>query len=208
MNPYIFTYKSFAVTWFVALAVIAIVVSNIAVKYAATKKGMNKSKIDDIFFILLITGFVGARLFYVLFNYNLFKDDLLSIIKLSHMNLYLYGGILVGLGVLYILSKKNNILFYNMFKVYVLPLYFSIAIGIWSLFFDGFLIGKEYNGVFSISYLGTQRHPTVVYISLLFLLGAIIESINFKESFSKKVTYATFIIVILGYYVIRHFYAY
>ena len=208
MNPYFFTYKSFAVTWFVALSVIAIVISNITVKYSAEKKGMNKSKIDDIFFILLITGFAGARLSYVLFNYNLFKDDLFSIIKLSHMNLYLYGGILLGLVALYILSKKNDIPYYDMFKVYVLPFYFSIAIGIWSVFFDGFLVGKKYNGIFSIKYLGAQRHPTVIYISILFLLGALIESINFRESFSKKVSYTTFIIVILGYYVIRNFLAY
>ncbi len=208
MNPYLFTYKSFAVTWFMALSITAIIISNITVKNSAKKIGLSKSKVEDMFFLILIAGFIGSRLFYVLFNYSSFKDDLFSILKLSHMNLYLFGGIITALGSMAIITKKNSLSYYQAFKIFVLPFYFSMAIGIWSAFFDGFLVGKEYSGILSVRYFGAYRHPVVIYISILFLLGVLVESMNFKESTSKKITYTTFIIVIFGYYVIRHFFAY
>jgi phosphatidylglycerol---prolipoprotein diacylglyceryl transferase len=200
MKPYVFANGGIVVSWFMFLLAISLLLGYIYIKLSSKKYEVDKSKAEDIFFVLLIAGFVGARLTYVVLNYDSYSHKLTSMFKISHMNLNFIGGLLIGIIALYIVSVWKKIPFNKLFKLYVIPFYISAAILVWSRFLEGFLVGKEYTGFLAVKYFGEYRHPTVLYISVLFIMGAFIESLELKALSYKYRSYITLGFVMLGYY--------
>ncbi|WZL72572.1 prolipoprotein diacylglyceryl transferase [Clostridiaceae bacterium 35-E11] len=203
MHPYFFVYKSIGITWFTVLSLMGILGGYFITKNLGKEYVSDAKKLEDVFVIILIIGFVGARLTYVFFHRHIYEDNLLYMLKLSHMNLSLTGGLFFGMGTIFVMAKKYKISFYQLFNAYVVPFYFAMAMGVWSMFFDGVLIGKEYEGFLSIYYMGNQRHPITLYLSGLFLVGILIESIAFKTALNQYISYIAFILMILLYYWIK-----
>ena len=65
-----------------------------------------------LFFIDLFFAIVGARLYYVIFSWDYYKDNLLSILNLRQGGLAIYGGIIAGAITLLIFAKKTIIRFF------------------------------------------------------------------------------------------------
>ena len=171
MKPYFLRYKSITITWFMGFAITLIIMSSFISNAMAKEYGEDKKKIEDIFFTLLISVFIGARLFYVLMNLGLYKENIMSILSLSHYNLSLTGGLIAGILSLVVLSKKHEIHFQKLLKIFVIPFYFSMAIGIWVVVFDKFLVS-----------LKISNNPIkVLSISIIFLLGMIAEIVLPKK---------------------------
>ena len=119
MSPYVYTRGSIGITWFMLLSVISIIIGYIYIKFTAKNYDIDKSKIEDAFPLIVASGFIGARLVYVLLNLDVYRDNLFDVVSLSHMNLYLYGGILFGLLTIYIISKKEKISFIKFLDKYL-----------------------------------------------------------------------------------------
>ncbi|WP_069650484.1 prolipoprotein diacylglyceryl transferase family protein [Caloranaerobacter ferrireducens] len=204
MNSYFFIYKSIGISWFLFLTIISIIISYYITIFIGKDRGFKKNEAEDIFFILVISGFIGARLGYVVCNLDLYKGHLKYIFSINHINLSLLGGVIAGLITLIIISKKNKFSFYYLFKIFLIPFYFSMSLAIWFLFFEGRLIGKEYNGFLSIYHLSAYRHPVVLYLSLIFIVGLVIEAINIKRRIlGKYISYLVFVLILISYYLIR-----
>lgn len=204
MSPYIFTFKSIGFTWFMFLSLLCIVVGYFILTIMGKENNFNTNTIHDSLFLLVVNGFIGARLAYVLSNMELYKHNLMHAFKISHMNLNLMGGTIAGLLTIYYLSKKYKIDFIKLFNIYAIPYYFSIAVVIWAFFFEGILIGREYDGIFSIYHMGKYRHPVVVYLSLLFVIGMLIQILIYKKISLKYHSIINFLIITLLYYFVKH----
>ncbi|HCE46421.1 MAG TPA: prolipoprotein diacylglyceryl transferase [Lentisphaeria bacterium] len=74
--------------------------------------GMDAEQITDVAMISMIAGIVGARIFYVVQFWKLYRDNPLSIIRIDQGGLVFFGGFLCAISVLiyYCLRKKLNIL--------------------------------------------------------------------------------------------------
>lgn len=203
MSPYIFVYNSIAITWFMFLGLVSVLISYFIIRFSSDKEILDKDTKEGIFLILIIVGLIGSRLGYVLMNLDAFRNNLPSVLKLTHYNLNLAGGVTLSLATLFLLSKRYKVSFYNLLNIYILPFYFSMAIGVWFMFFNGSLLGKEYSGLFSIYQLGKERHPVVLYASILFFLGVIIESVSYKKINKKYVSYVSLGIIMVAYYGIK-----
>ncbi|KPU27481.1 hypothetical protein TR13x_05285 [Caloranaerobacter sp. TR13] len=204
MNSYFFIYKSIGISWFLFLAIISIIISYYITIFIGKDRGLKKNEVEDIFFTLVISGFIGARLGYVIFNLDLYKGHFKYIFSINHLNLSLLGGVIAGLITLIFISKKYKFSFYYLFKIFLIPFYFSMSLAMWSLFLEGRLIGKEYSGFLSMYHLSAYRHPVVLYLSLIFIVGIIIESINVKRrSSGKYISYLAFVLILISYYLIR-----
>lgn len=193
MKPFFLTYKSINITWFMIFTIVSISISYIITGILAKEYKEDKNKIEDIFMILLIIGFIGARLSYALMNINLYKGNIFSIFKISHYNLSLLGGIIFGLLGLIVLSKKYNIVFEKLIKIFVVPFYFSMAISVWVFVFEGLLLSVN----------NVKNNPIkVLYLSLLFFLAMILELILSRKSNNKYITPIILSIVMFLYYII------
>ncbi|MCF6464664.1 prolipoprotein diacylglyceryl transferase family protein [Clostridium sp. Cult2] len=193
MRPFFFTYKSINITWFMTFAIILASISYVIAGILAKEYEEDKNKIEDIFMILLIVVFIGARLIYAIINIQSYKGNIFSIFKISHYNLSLLGGIIFGLLALLLLSKKYKVEFNKLFRIFVVPFYFSMAVGIWVLMFDRLL--------FSSTHL--NNIPTsIISASLLFLMGMILELVLSKKFNNKYISSVILVVVMFLYYMI------
>lgn len=172
-------------------AIVLVSISFFIANALAKEYGEDKGKTEDIFFILLISGFIGARLSYALMNFNLYRENMFSIFKISHYNLSLIGGVIIGLLTLIILSGKK-IEFQKLLKIFVMPFYFSMSIGIWVVMFDKFLLP------FNIS----NNPIKILYLSIIFLLGIILELVLSKKTEHKYITLTILCITMFLYYIV------
>jgi len=176
-----------------AFALFSGILSYIISSILAKEYKMDKSKIQDIYMILLIVGFIGARLGYVLMNFNLFKGKLLSILSLSHYNLSLLGGAVSGILALAILSRKYKMEFNNLLSIFVIPFYFSITISIWVLKFDYLMLMSSSIG---------KRENVILLVSVMFLLAMILQLYLENKVKNKYITPIILVVVMALYYVI------
>lgn len=182
MKPFFLRYKSITITWYMLFLVLALGISYLLFKILSRKLDEDhRKKLDDMFFYVTLFGFIGARLSYVLFNSSSFKGKIMAIIKPSQYNLSLVGGVLVALGVLYLLSRKYKMDLPKSLNMLVPSFYIGMSIGVWHFHFNIFL--SPMAGI----KMGT------LYLSLLFLIGLILELTLGKKFKNKYVS-----LIILG----------
>ena len=126
----------------------------------------------DLSIYVLIGGIVGARLLFVLMNYQQFTDDFWSIFNLRKGGLAWYGSIIVGIIAGIIFSRKHKISFWKLADMFAPPIIIGLAIGRIGCFFNGCCYGRftdlPWGVVFPEVYpFGEPRHPTQIYSSIL-----------------------------------------
>lgn len=181
MKPFVWQYKSITITWYILFVVLALGISYLIFKISSRKFDREyQKKLDDMFFYVTLFGFIGARLSYVLFNFNLFKGKTISIIRPSQYNLSLVGGVGTGVIVLYLLSKRYKVDFFKSFNILLVPFYIAMVIGVWHFHFN--ILLSPVAGV----KMGT------LYLSFLFVIGLILE-LSFQKKWNNK--YISFLIL-------------
>lgn len=186
MNPEIFNIYGFSIKWYSVLILIGIIVGFILADREARKFNLPKDFVFDLGFWVVIFGIIGARLYYVIFNFGLYKNDLLEIFKVWNGGLAIHGGIIAGLITLIIYCKIRKVSPFRMADIVAPSLILAQAIGRWGNFFNSeahgpattllnlqnlhipkFIIdGMKINGIY--------YHPTFLYESLWCLLGFIV----------------------------------
>lgn len=193
MKTMFFEYKRFGISWFMFFVLTVGTIGYYIAKTLASQYGEDKKKIEDIYLMILLSSFIGARIFYVITHFNVYKDSLFSILKLSHYNLSLIGAVITGLLVTFIISKKEKTEMDQLLKIILPPFYFSMAIGIWMGNFDRLL---------NIS-SNLRNNPTMVLlVSLVFLAGLILELTLLNKEKYKKLRWPVLIIIMFLYYII------
>lgn len=94
LNPTAFSIGSFSVAWYGIIIAVGFLLALVyGLKYAK-KVGVNPDKMIDVVIGGIIGGIVGARLYYVLFSWSEYKDDLLKIFRIWEGGLAIYGGLI------------------------------------------------------------------------------------------------------------------
>ena len=189
MKPTFFSFKSISISWFMALTVLAILVSYLLLKLISKndiQNKDNKEKLEDVFFWVVIGGFIGARIMYVILHLSSFIESPISIIKITHYNLSLIGGVIGGTLIILILSKKHSINFYKLLDIFSILFFFSMAIGVWNFLFDIFML--------SSSNLGNSN----IRITMMSLLFLIVGAIQIMTRGKFRFKYFSLVILILS----------
>ncbi len=170
--------NEFNIYWYGIIVAFSFLLCLLLASRQAPKFGIKQDDIIDTFLWIIILGLVGARLYYVLFSWDDFKDDLLKIFQTREGGLAFYGGLIGGILALLISAKikKINLMRYmDFFAVYV-PL--GQGIGRWANFVNQEAFGTNTDlpwGMFSektylhLSQLGdgyaplSPVHPTFLY---------------------------------------------
>ena len=116
----------------------------------AKRVGASQDKYLDIILVSIVLAIIGARLYYVAFSWDSYKNDLLSIFNIRGGGLAIYGGVLFGaLGVV-IFGKiwKQNVL--QMLDTVVLGVLIGQICGRWGNFFNREAFGEYTNGLLAM----------------------------------------------------------
>ena len=186
MNPEIFSIGNFSVRWYSILILTGIIIAILLAEKESKKFKYEKDFIFDLAFWVVIFGIIGARLYYVIFNFGLYKNDLLGIFKVWNGGLAIHGGIIAGLITLLVYCKIKNVKPFRVTDIAVPSLIIAQAIGRWGNFFNSEAHGpvttlanlKElFIPQFVIDGMkigGVYYHPTFYYESLWCILGFIV----------------------------------
>lgn len=88
-------------------------------------------------------GVIGARLYYVAFAWDMFRDDLLSILYVWEGGIAIYGAILGGLLAVFLFSRRRKLPFPRLTDIIVPGLALAQAIGRWGNYFNMEAYGAE-----------------------------------------------------------------
>ena len=129
MNKILISIGPFDIYWYSFLILIAVLIGcNIAINYAR-RLNIAQTVVIDMILGLVISAIIGARLYYVIFNFSLYKDSLLDIFKVWEGGLAIYGAVIAGIIYIWYYAKKKNISFIKMLDICSLSLLLGQAIG-------------------------------------------------------------------------------
>ena len=140
------------------------------------KYGLSEDDVYDIFLWLMPLSIVGARIYYVLFKLDYYKAHPDEIFAVWEGGLAIYGGIIVGVLVIILVSRRKKIPAAAAFDLFICACILGQAIGRWGNFMNREAFGAE-TGIFCRMGLtdpnGTTIyvHPTFLYESFWNLLG-------------------------------------
>lgn len=214
MNPYIFEIGNFGLRWYSCLILIGVILSIFLIQKEGKRFNIDKDILFNLAFWVIVIGILGARLYYVIFNFNLYKDDLLSIFKVWEGGLAIHGGIIAGIITMAIFCKKHELNFLRITDISVPALLISQAIGRWGNFFNS----EAHGAATSLAHLqslhipnfiikgmyisGIYYEPTFLYESIACLIGFIILVIVRRFKFIKVGMQTSFYLI---YYAIVRF---
>ena len=216
MNREFFSVGKITIYWYSIMILLGILTAYYIIMKEA-KRQNKKTYFDNLIFYLIIFGIIGARLYYVIFEFDSYKYNLLDILKVWEGGLAIYGGIIVGIIFTIYYAKKHKQSIIKTTDVLAPGLIIAQAIGRWGNFFNGEAHGSEVTLTFLKSLKlpsfiikgmhinGAYYHPTFLYESLWCLLGFIILLIIRKIIKRKEgiTTYTYFIWYGIGRFLIE-----
>ena len=186
----------------------------------AIRTGQNPENYLDMGIIGVIAGIVGARLYYVIFSWDMYKDNLLDIFNLREGGLAIYGGVIAAVISVLVLAKVKHLSAPQIFDTIAMALLNGQMLGRWGNFFNREAFGGYTDSLFAmrlpldavrssdvteqmrrhieridgVSYI--QVHPTFLYESLWCMVLLII---LFAYRKHKKYEGELFLMYLFGY---------
>ena len=186
----------------------------------AKKTGQKVDDYIDFTLYTLIAAIIGARIYYVIFEWDYYSAHPLEIFNLRAGGLAIYGGVLASALTLFIFTKVKKLKFWLMADTAVQGLIIGQIIGRWGNFFNREAFGGYTNGLFAMQlplnavrssdvtqemmeHLQTidgvqyiQVHPTFLYENL-WNIGVLLLLLLFTKH--KKFDGEIFLLYLAGY---------
>ena len=102
----------------------------------AKRRGQDPEIYLDFALIAIICSIIGARIYYVIFNWKLYKDNIIQIFNLRAGGLAIYGGVIAGILTLIVFTRVKKLSFFSMADSACLGLVTGQIIGRWGNFFN------------------------------------------------------------------------
>lgn len=148
--PKSFSIFGFDIAFYGLLIGLGVFAGILTAAHVAKVTGQNPDDYWDFAIYAVIFSIIGARIYYVVFSWDYYKDDLLGIFKLRNGGLAIYGGVIAAFITLFVygkLKKRNPLL---MGDTCMPGLILGQAIGRWGNFMNREVFGEYYDGLFSM----------------------------------------------------------
>ena len=144
--------------WYSLLIMVSVLIGLYFTSKDAEKNGLTKKFMSDFAFYLIIISILGARLYYVIFNFSVFKNNLLDILKIWEGGLAIYGGVIAGIIFTIYYSKKKDkspLLVLDTLAPYLI---LGQAIGRWGNFFNS----EAHGSITTLEHLKELHIPSFI----------------------------------------------
>lgn len=220
IDPVAFKIADFHVYWYAIIITLGIILGFMYAYYFCKKDKEDTEMLYDVLLWGLPSAIVCARAYYVIFNFDAYKNDLWSIFNIHEGGIAIYGAVIGAVVSTYIYAKVKKINFLKLFDYGAAGLFVGQAVGRWGNFVNQEAFGGNYDGLLSMKgnkitetlYMMFQNgmdidpkigvHPTFLYESLWNVLGIIIIAFIFKRKNHTGKPFAFYI----GWYGIGRFF--
>lgn len=186
MNPILLDLGIIKIYWYSIAILLGLLIGGTVAIKEAKKWSIDEDFMLNLFFYLIPFSIVGARMYYVAFNFSYYQNNIIDIIKIWEGGLAIHGAIIAGLLFIIVYCKKYKVSTYRLLDILVVGLLIGQAIGRWGNFFNQEAYGK----ITSLKFLksiyipnfiikgmhinGNYYHPTFFYEFLYCLMGFIL----------------------------------
>jgi phosphatidylglycerol:prolipoprotein diacylglycerol transferase len=155
------------------LLLLALFVGHWLLLRAARARGDDRlaKQADTSFFAAVLGAFIGGRLWYGLLSWEIYSSNPGLFLALQISGLAWPGALLGGALATYLLGRRLRFRMVELADATALALPAMIAIGSIGLLLSGEAFGVPTDLPWSVTLLGTTRHPTQVYMALAALLS-------------------------------------
>lgn len=216
-----FSIGGFTIAYYGVIIAIGMLVGVSFILHEAKRLGYDEDKFLDLCIITIIFGVIGARAYYVVFSWDSYKDNLLSVFNIRQGGLAIYGGILAGILTVAIVCKIKGFKLLSVLDICIFGVIIGQIFGRWGNFFNREAFGQYSDGLFcmllptdavraqsdltaemlanlvtinGVDYVSV--HPTFLYESLWNLALLILMLVIRKK---KKFDGQIFLIYLIGY---------
>ncbi len=149
IDPTAFTVFGFQIQWYGIIITIGLILALIYVLPRMKRFGLDSDRAIDVIIGGVIGGIVGARIYYVLMRWDEYKWDWKAIINTRNGGLAIFGGIIGGILIGYIIARIRKVKALPMLDVVSLGFLIGQGIGRWGNF-----VNQEAFGTNTDSFLG------------------------------------------------------
>lgn len=169
-----FEIGGYKVYWYGIIITVGLLLALLYAYKSAPRYNVNPSKLMNCVFAGIITGIIGARLYFCLFKWDYYSQHLDEIIKIHEGGLAIYGGIIGALAGGLLIAKLQKMKFLPILDIAMISFLIGQGIGRWGNFVNQEAYGTPTNlpwAMMSEGTLGYLVHPCFLYESLWCLLG-------------------------------------
>ncbi|EBD1423065.1 prolipoprotein diacylglyceryl transferase [Listeria monocytogenes] len=186
LDPVAIQIGSISVKWYGVIIASAVVITLLLALSEANKRKLDKEIIVDLLIWAIPISIISARIYYVIFEWDFYKNNLGEIVKIWHGGIAIYGALIGAVLTAIIFSRIKKISFWQLADVVAPSLIIAQAIGRWGNFMNQEAHGAETTRSFLESlhlpdfiinqmYIdGAYYQPTFLYESLWNVLGFIV----------------------------------
>ena len=203
MNPVAFELFGLAVRWYGILISIGVVIGTILALREAERVGIGEDALIDLLLYAIPLALLGARIYYVIFSWDYYKNHLIEILHFRGGGLAIHGAIIVGIIVVLVFSRKRKLDFWKIADSCAPSLALGQAIGRWGNYINQEAYGISTNLPWGIIIDGIKVHPTFLYESIGDFL-IFVYLIWYRKN-KPRVSGEVFLLYLILYSVIRFF---
>ena len=191
-----------------------------AIMKRAKETGQNPDDYLDISVKTLLIAIIGARLYYVLFAWELYRDDPISIFNIREGGLAIYGGLIAGVLAIFFMARRRKLPVARLLDTCIIGVPIGQILGRWGNFFNREAFGTYTDGLLAmqlpvsmvrqdevtslmwenvVTWNGAdfiQVHPTFLYEGI-WNLGVLLILLLMRNR--TKFTGELFLIYVIGY---------
>lgn len=178
------------IMWYGVLIALGMVLATMVMYLRAPKHQIKPDDILDLVLFSVPMGVVGARIYYVIFEWSFYQGDLMKMINLREGGLAIHGGLILGFLTAAILCARKSIRPLNLLDVAVPGIALAQSIGRWGNYFNQEAHGGPTTLPWAIEVNGQLVHPTFLYESIwTFLLFLFLIRVDNRRKFEGQVFY-------------------
>ncbi len=166
MNPVAFKILGIEIAWYGILIFLGILFGIGVATYRAKKEGLYSDIIIDLALLAVPAAIIGARVYYVIFSWDFYRQNPWEIFNTRRGGLAIHGAIIAGVLVGYLFCRYKKVDFWVLADVCAPSIILGQAIGRWGNFINQEAHGGPTNLPWGIEIEGVKVHPTFLYESL------------------------------------------
>lgn len=186
-NPIAFTVFGVEIMWYGIIIAAAMVLAVIMIYRRAPVHSISPERTLDFVLITVPLGVIGARLYYVIFNWSFYAGDFSKMINIRNGGLAIHGGLILGFLTAAILCRFWDVRPLNLLDLAAPAIAIAQSIGRWGNYFNSEAHGGPTDLPWAISVNGQMVHPTFLYESIwCFLLFFVLIFVDNRRKFEGQ----------------------
>ncbi len=171
IDPVAFELFNRPIYWYGLIIALALFAGVCVALLRCKRQHISPDNVYDLALFATPAAVICARLYYVIFNFDLYRDNLVKVFYLWEGGIAIYGAVIGAVSTAYIYAKVKKLNVGNLFDMGCIALILGQSIGRWGNFINGEAYGVATDLPWRMAVNGVLAHPTFLYESLWTLAG-------------------------------------